>query len=376
MHIVSASPRESCQWREAASAQRGKRKPASGSSARNLPVMNTRLMAVPKAERPSAFDGPERGVLLARYISSSTNISKRGRPGFKVAVHEAIPKWRPIVVVGSRVQEDRDGESAEGGDSEKAKQPGKDIGNASGSSIILSCYLPGFFPESDSASKNGDIMVEGNHLTVVNDREEVLVYTGGHYHSDEDEGEERKILEFVLTRERAGQMVHMTGSMLRQHWGHTCPECGGGRSICPGCGRVSERYDMPCPSCVGGEWPDAYMNAIRYEADEESAAEVWRELDEMDSAWLKPSLSFMFKISAIVKTQMIAASEARVNSSSFSLKEPILAENVWVGLDNAPDSVKAAYLEFAKQELSTACFRYMLPRRTAFELGAYEVQDA
>lgn len=120
-----------------------------------------------------------------------------------------IGKLRPMVVVGVRVEE---------------------------TDIILSVYLPSFFPRNDAATKHGDIMVEGDHAGVYMSRKKA------------DAGPEagRQVLEVVLGR---AALVRMTGSMLRRYWGRNCPECRGSRSICPGCGGVSVRWVECFASC-------------------------------------------------------------------------------------------------------------------------------
>ncbi|KAJ7449950.1 hypothetical protein FB451DRAFT_1566839 [Mycena latifolia] len=206
--------------------------------------------------------------------------------GFTVKVHEEIQKYRPVVVVGVRTEGAKKGEG-------KQEEKGEEF-KTTENRIIVSCYLPRFFPRSSSSSRDGDLKVEGNEVTVYSNPD-------GDYedNSDEDEDseDEGSTFEFVLTRERAANMVRMTGSMLRQHWGDCCPECGGGRSICPGCGGVSKRwescfascgYSMPCPSCIGYGWAMDFKDLMRYADEEpEELDEVWQQLDEMDGGWLK-----------------------------------------------------------------------------------------
>ncbi|KAK0502954.1 hypothetical protein EDD18DRAFT_1345797 [Armillaria luteobubalina] len=59
-------------------------------------------------------------------------------------------------------------------------------------------------------------------------------------------------------------------TMLREFFLDNCTECGGGRTICPGCGGVSGRwpeafascgFDTPCPQCIGY---DSAMTAVDY----------------------------------------------------------------------------------------------------------------
>ncbi|KAK7051204.1 hypothetical protein VNI00_004704 [Paramarasmius palmivorus] len=80
-----------------------------------------------------------------------------------------------------------------------------------------------------------------------------------------------------------GKSIKMTGQIARQHL--DCNECHNTRSICPGCGGVSMRWedhftscgwDMPCPACVGA--------GVAYEAksiqhDEKALEELWKELE-------------------------------------------------------------------------------------------------
>ncbi|KAJ7709761.1 hypothetical protein B0H17DRAFT_1124283 [Mycena rosella] len=122
--------------------------------------------------------------------------------------------------------------------------------------------------------------------------------TGDEYSfEDEEEVAEREIIEFELTPEIMEGMEVMTGSLLRKYWGHSCPECMGGRSICPGCGAsmtaggnmsppgvgcaASHRYMMPCPSCFGLQLAEEY-GTLTNSDDEQAMAEVWRKLDDMD----------------------------------------------------------------------------------------------
>ncbi|KAK0228253.1 hypothetical protein IW262DRAFT_1455437 [Armillaria fumosa] len=59
-------------------------------------------------------------------------------------------------------------------------------------------------------------------------------------------------------------------TMLREFFLDNCTECGGARTICPGCGGVSGRwpetfascgFDTPCPQCIGY---DTAMTAVDY----------------------------------------------------------------------------------------------------------------
>ncbi|KAJ7590323.1 hypothetical protein C8J56DRAFT_1048485 [Mycena floridula] len=196
-------------------------------------------------------------------------IKNKAAVGFSTPVHEKISKYKPIVIVGLRVEAGEESETEE-----------KDANR-----IIVSCYLPGFFPSDDSATKDGDIEVNGNRAQVYIDKQST-------------KAQEKTIIEFVLKPEMTGKMIKMTGSMLRKYWGRTCPECGGGRSICPGCGGVSQRwqdcfascgYAMPCPSCIGYGWAMCYkdnMGSITEDHDD-VLDDIWRRVNEIDKDWLK-----------------------------------------------------------------------------------------
>ncbi|KAJ7496727.1 hypothetical protein FB451DRAFT_1162856 [Mycena latifolia] len=260
-----------------------------------------------------------RGVLVPRGGATGKKERVRAVAGFAVRVHEKIPPYRPVVVVGVRVEaavtvlggteasskedmEDEDTEAQEqerDRDSEQKEKEEKEPGPT----IIVSCYLPGFFPASEDAPRDGDINVEGPRGGVrifgkparrALSANEDSADSDDSDSTDRDGGARREggdqILEFALTRARAAAMVRMTGVLLRQHWGRCCPECRGRRWVCPGCGGFAKRHAMPCPSCVGWGWAMDYKDAIRVD-NEDWRDKLWEAIDKMDSEWLKPEVN-------------------------------------------------------------------------------------
>ncbi|KAJ7709760.1 hypothetical protein B0H17DRAFT_1324612 [Mycena rosella] len=219
-------------------------------------------------------------------------VAKKTVVGFAARVHAKIPKYRPVVLVGVRVEagdppevaeeEENTSNKSEGGGKTERKEKPKDANESDA--------------ETEKATENrivdGDIVVNGKNAKV---------YTEKRRKGIEVEG--RTIIELVLTPETAAEMMLMTGSMLKRYWARKCPECGRSRWICPECGGVSSRwedcftscgYSMPCPSCMGTSLAMDYKDFTYSDDDEstEARAGIWRKLDEMDSDWLvqpKPS---------------------------------------------------------------------------------------
>jgi hypothetical protein len=99
------------------------------------------------------------------------------------------------------------------------------------------------FPEdSNDYEAPGQIIVEVDNVSVVKrSRSSGLIYPW--YSNDGKVIKLRRDRLVVLnwTADLQDKLVRMTGSMLREHWGTACDECGGSKDICPGCGGVSTR---------------------------------------------------------------------------------------------------------------------------------------
>ncbi|KAE9388568.1 hypothetical protein BT96DRAFT_430442 [Gymnopus androsaceus JB14] len=161
--------------------------------------------------------------------------------------------------------------------------------------MTLVVYCPFFFPNNDREPFIGDINVKANDLWVeTTEKEEEYPWNNC------SDGELYKLDWHTQVQ---GKIQLMTGSLLRKVWGHQCPECGGERSICPGCGGVSARWselrytdcgwNMPCPSCMGYDLAYDAKNLQRHGDD--ALEEMWKELDALDSPWLEKSTSRMKK---------------------------------------------------------------------------------
>ncbi|KAJ7704345.1 hypothetical protein B0H17DRAFT_8704 [Mycena rosella] len=77
-------------------------------------------------------------------------------------------------------------------------------------------------------------------------------------------------------------------------------------------------------------------------------------------------------ISATLKAEIFAAITARAKASVINLKEPLITEEIWADLDNAPDAVRAAFLESGRQALSSGYFEHTRKQPAFFEYNGYE----
>ena len=107
------------------------------------------------------------------------------------------------------------------------------VRNSEANSMTLVVYCPKFFPGDDGEISVGDIMVNKNDIWVQPG------WKQEEYPWNSCSDEELKRLDWHTHVQ--GKIQRMTGAFLRKIWGRHCPECCGGRSICPGCGGVSGR---------------------------------------------------------------------------------------------------------------------------------------
>ncbi|ESK85778.1 hypothetical protein Moror_2420 [Moniliophthora roreri MCA 2997] len=139
--------------------------------------------------------------------------------------------------------------------------------------LIVNIVCPNFLVKTDEYQP-GDVLVEMDDVFVHENENKKYI-----------ENLEQNAIPLDWETHCRGNLVKMTGHLLRKH--NECPECGGSRCICPGCGGVGERWPdlftscgwgMPCPCCIG--YGTAYDS--KYIQDEEEELEaLWKKIDEI-----------------------------------------------------------------------------------------------
>ncbi|KAJ7089483.1 hypothetical protein C8R43DRAFT_1142159 [Mycena crocata] len=152
--------------------------------------------------------------------------------------------------------------------------------------ILLDVYSPKFMTnehEDEMENAKYEIAIHMERLSLHARRD-------GHASPDDvalDAKRERKDVDFAALR---GRVIKASAGLLRHRF--KCPECGNGRSVCPGCSEFSGRrvfselltncgWRMPCPVCIG--YGIAYDSKYIQE-DNEALDELWKEIDAMLAA--------------------------------------------------------------------------------------------
>ncbi|KAJ6460395.1 hypothetical protein C8R47DRAFT_1161110 [Mycena vitilis] len=147
-----------------------------------------------------------------------------------------------------------------------------------GQRILLDIYYPKYMCNNEESSEDEDNGTEGDWEIYIHMQELSM-------DTDKAMSDARRVKSVEYDDALRGNLVRASAGMMRTRF--TCPECGNSRSVCPGCGGFSGRFEglftscgwsMPCPVCIGyGVAEDAKY----IQDDEEELDALWKEIDAM-----------------------------------------------------------------------------------------------